>query len=55
MGAYDSSKRIFYYDALRVIAIFLVILCHVSTEFCKHGQIGTLDGTVPHYTWTLEH
>ena len=41
MGVYDSSKRIFYYDMLRVIAIFLVVLCHVSTEFCKYSQVGT--------------
>lgn len=37
-----SNKRIFYYDLLRDIAIFLVVLCHVCTEFCQHFAVGTL-------------
>lgn len=42
MGVYNSSKRIFYFDLLRVIAICLVILVHVCREFCSHFEIGTL-------------
>lgn len=42
MGAYDSSKRIFYFDVLRTLAIILVILSHVSKDFAKNFTIESL-------------
>lgn len=31
----NKSKRIFYFDEIRALAIFLVILFHVSQHFAK--------------------
>ena len=42
MGAYDNSKRIFYYDVLRALAIILVILSHTAKQFSYTRPVGTL-------------
>ena len=42
MGAYDNSKRIFYYDVLRAVAIVLVILSHITKQFALTRPIGSL-------------
>ena len=41
MGIYDSPKRIFYLDVLRVLAIILVILSHVCKTFARNFPIGS--------------
>ncbi len=43
MGAYDNSKRIFYYDVLRTLAIILVILSHTAKQFSYTHPVGTFD------------
>ena len=50
MGVYNQSRRIFYLDLLRVIAIFAVVLSHVAVEFTKNFNISTLNwyGSVFH-------
>ena len=42
----NGKKRIFYLDALRAIAICLVILTHVSRLFCAELSVGTSAWTV---------
>lgn len=42
----NGKKRIFYLDALRAIAICLVILTHVSRLFCDELIVGTSSWTV---------
>lgn len=42
LGAYVDSKRIFYYDVLRSLAIILVILSHISKQFALTRPIGSL-------------
>lgn len=42
MNPYDNTKRIFYYDVLRVLAILLVILSHVCKTFAENFPIGSL-------------
>lgn len=46
MGAYDNSKRIFYYDVLRALAIVLVILSHTAKQFSYTRPIGSLSWSV---------
>lgn len=41
-GAYESSKRIFYFDVLRALAILFVVLSHVCKTFAKSFPIGSL-------------
>ena len=38
----NGRKRIFYLDALRALAICLVVLCHICRSFCNTCTIGTL-------------
>lgn len=42
-GAYESSKRIFYFDVLRAVAILLVILSHVCKTFAGNFPIGSFN------------
>lgn len=45
-GAYDSSKRIFYFDVLRTLAILFVILSHVCKTFAGNFKVGTFNWLV---------
>lgn len=42
-GAYESSKRIFYFDVLRALAIIFVILSHVCKTFAGNFKAGSFE------------
>ena len=42
MGAYDSSKRIFYYDVLSALEIILIITSHICREFAQEWPVHSL-------------
>lgn len=42
-GAYESSKRIFYFDVLRALAIIFVILSHVCKTFAGNFKGGSFE------------